>query len=374
MTETLIAEAPLRQFTRAAFNAAGFSDDDAVLATDVLVWASLRGVDTHGIRNLKRYYVDSIGGVGQRDGVILQQAELTTDQESETTVALNANGGLGLSASVRAMRKAIEKASDHGIGIATVRNSTHFGAAGYYAHMAIEHDMIGFASTGYIFPLGQAKAVVPFGGLLPMLSTNPIAMACPSDREAPFVLDVATSVVPVNRVEMAEELGRALPLAWALDKEHAPTDVPADAAKMRPLGGSRESGGHKGYGLGLAAWILSGLISGAWRTSPQRDRILGENKGTKYDYAQEGVGHCFAAIRLDYFGDPQLIKTGLDVMIRTLNESPAESGVERVMSPGQPEQETERTRRREGIPLSPSTLVDLRTIAEKYEIPLELMT
>ncbi len=372
MTDTWIDEAPLRRFAREAFTAAGYSDDDALLATDVLVWASLRGVDTHGIRNLKRYYVDSIGGVGQRDGVILQDAKLTTDQESATTATLNANGGLGLSASVRAMRKAIEKANEQGLGVVSVRNSTHFGAAGYYAHMAIEHEMIGFASTGYIFPLGQEKAVVPFGGLLPMLSTNPVAMACPTDEEAPFVLDIATSIVPVNRVEMAEELGRSLPLGWALDQNHKATDSPQDVAKMKPLGGARESGGHKGYGLGLAAWILSGLLSGAWRTSPQKDRILGTNKGTKFDYAQEGVGHCFAAIRLDYFGDPQAIKTGLDVMIRALNDSPAEPGVERVLSPGQPEQQTEIVRRRDGIPLSPSTLLDLQSIAEKYKIPLEL--
>jgi L-2-hydroxycarboxylate dehydrogenase (NAD+) len=135
----------LRDFTRQAFEAAGISSEDAELATDVLLWASLRGVDTHGIRNLKRYYIDSSGGVGRRDGVILPNAKLTSEHDSPTTAVLNANGGLGLAVGVKAMNLAIEKAREQGIGMVTVRNSTHFGAAGYYANMAAEQDMLGFA-------------------------------------------------------------------------------------------------------------------------------------------------------------------------------------------------------------------------------------
>ena len=278
--ERRISADRLRTFTLDVFLAAGFSREDARSATDVLMWSSLRGVDTHGIRNLKRYYIDCTS-VGWRDGMIVPNADLTTDQESETTAALNANGGLGLSISVEAMERAITKASQHGVGLVTVRNSTHFGAAGYYAHMAVEHDMLGFASTGYLFPHGQEKAVVPFGGLIPMLSTNPLAMACPGQSMPPFVLDMSTSVVPVNRIEMLEELAKSIPIGWALDRNHGPATDPAAVNKMIPLGGSTEFGGHKGYGLAVAGWILTGLLSGAWRTNPEPERVLGTTSETK---------------------------------------------------------------------------------------------
>ena len=360
----------LRAFTRDVFKASGVSLEDAERATDVLLWASLRGVDTHGIRNLKRYYIDSAGGVGRRDGVILVDAALTTEYESDTTAALNANGGLGLSVSVQAMEQAIAKARQSGTGVVTVRNSTHFGAAGYYAHMAVEHDMLAFASTGYFFPHGQEKAVVPFGGLLPMLSTNPLAMACPADSCPPFVLDMSTSVIPVNRIEMLEELGRSIPTGWALDADHQPTTRPDSVHKVVPLGGATEYGGHKGYGLALAGWVLTGLLSGAWRPDPTPDRVLGDTAETKHGFAQEGIGHCFAAVRLDQFGDPTQIKRGLDAMIRTMNESPPAAGFERVLVPGQLEHETEQQRRRNGIPLSPSTVADLRSLSEEYGVEL----
>jgi L-2-hydroxycarboxylate dehydrogenase (NAD+) len=371
MTHTISAE-NLRKFSQAVFEASGINADDAARATDVLIWASLRGVDTHGIRNLKRYYIDSAAGVGRRDGVIIPNAPLTTEHESATSAALNANGGLGLSVSCRAMDLTIEKAREQGVGIVTVRNSTHFWPAGYYAHMAVEHDMLGFAATGYFFPHGQAKAVVPFGGLLGMFSTNPLAMACPADERPPFLLDMSTSIVPVNRIEMLEELGKRIPLNWALDANHQPTDDPQAFTKVVPLGGATEYGGHKGHGLMLAGWILTGLLSGAWTQNPTADRVLGASSATKNGFAQEGIGHIFAAVRLDQFGDPALIKRGLDAMIRTLNESPPAPGFELVQSPGQKEHAALLDRSENGIPLSGSPLADLRSLEQEFGVPLEL--
>lgn len=359
----------LREFTLKVFIASGIAEEEARLATDVLIWASLRGVDTHGIRNLKRYYIDSAAGVGRRDGVIIPDARLTIEEDHPTTAALNANGGLGLSVSVRAMNMAIDKAKGQGVGVVTVRNSTHFGAAGYYAHMAVEHDMLGFASTGYFFPHGQEKAVVPFGGLWPMLSTNPLAMACPSSS-FPFLLDLSTSIVPVNRVEMLEELGKTIPESWALDKDHSPTTDPKAVRKMVPLGGATEFGGHKGYALALGGWIMTGLLSGAWRTDPIPDRVLGTTPEPKNGFAQEGIGHIFAAVRLDHFGDPETIKRGLASMFESLTQSPPAPGFDQVLVPGQKEAMTLKHREREGIPLSPATWADLRSLSEQYGIPL----
>ncbi|MBI1312381.1 hypothetical protein GC176_13910 [bacterium] len=371
MPHTISAE-NLRKFSQAVFEASGINAEDAARATDVLIWASLRGVDTHGIRNLKRYYIDSAAGVGRRDGVIIPNAPLTTEHESATTAALNANGGLGLSVSCRAMDLTINKAREQGVGIVTVRNSTHFGPAGYYAHMAVEHDMLGFAATGYFFPHGQEKAVVPFGGLLAMFSTNPLAMACPADQCPPFILDMSTSMIPVNRIEMLEELGKRIPLNWALDANHQPTDNPAAFKKVVPLGGATEYGGHKGHGLMLAGWILTGLLSGAWCQSPTPDRVLGSSSETKNGFAQEGIGHIFAAVRLDQFGDPTTIKRGLDSMIRTLNDSPPAPGFDQVLAPGQPEHARLLDRTKNGIPLSGAPLADLRSLEEEFGIRLEL--
>ncbi len=369
MSHTRLAADRLRAFSIAVFQAAGAPYAHAVRATEVLIWASLRGVDTHGIRNLKRYYLDA-SGVGRRDGKIRFDAELTLDHESPTTAAFDAHSGLALSLSVQAMQCAIEKARAAGVGIVTVRNSTHFGPAGYYAWMAVEHEMLGFASCGYLFPHGQPKAVLPFGGLLPMLSTNPLAMACPADKQPPFVLDMSTSIVPVNRIELYEEEGRPVPSDWALDIERQPTTKPEHVHGVIPLGGATTFGGHKGYGLALASWILTSLLSGAWRTGAERDRVLGVKPEPAHGYAQEGIGHCFAAVRLDQFGDPQLFRQGLDAMIQALNDSPPAEGISKVLVPGQDAEATRQARLRDGIPVNAATMAALQSLAEQYGVPL----
>jgi LDH2 family malate/lactate/ureidoglycolate dehydrogenase len=369
MTVTRVSADRLRKFSIAVFEAAGAPREHAERATDVLIWASLRGVDTHGIRNLKRYYLDA-SGVGRRDGTIVMDAELTLDSESPTTAAFDAHSGLALSLSVQAMQCAIRKAQESGVGIVTVRNSTHFGPAGYYAAMAVEHDMLGFASCGYLFPRGQTKAVLPFGGLWPMLSTNPLAMACPADKQPPFVLDMSTSIVPVNRIELYEEEGRTVPSDWALDKNRQPTTKPEDVHSVVPLGGATNFGGHKGYGLALASWILTGLLSGAWRTDVERDRVLGETPEPKYGFAQEGIAHCFAAVRIDRFGDPRLFRQGMDAMIQSVNDSPPVEGFPQVQVPGQGAHATALERSRDGIPVNSATMASLQSLSEQYGVPL----
>ncbi len=368
MKPTRVAADRLRAFAIAVFEAAGAPPEHARRATDVLIWASLRGVDTHGIRNLKRYYLDA-SGVGRRDGKIVFDAELILEAESATTAAFNAQSGLALSLSVQAMQCAIEKARSAGTAVVTVRNSTHFGPAGYYAWMATAHDMLGFASCGYLFPHGQPKAVLPFGGVLPLLSTNPIAMACPAATMPPFVLDMATSVVPVNRVELNEEEGRPVPPDWALDAHGQPTTDPAQVHSVVPLGGATTFGGHKGYGMALASWILTSLLSGAWRRDADPQRVLGQTPQPMHGFSQEGIGHCFAAIRLDQFGDPAVIRQGLDAMIRSLNDSPPADGVSQVQVPGQGAAASEEERRREGIPINGATMEDLLSLSQKYGVP-----
>lgn len=369
MTVERIPAERLREFSTGVFEAAGASREHAQRATDVLIWASLRGVDTHGIRNLKRYYLDA-AGIGRRDGQIVFDAELTLDSESPSTAAFDAHSGLALSLSVQAMQVAIQKAAQTGVGMVTVRNSTHFGPAGYYAWMAVEHDMLGFASTGYLFHRGQAKAVLPFGGLLPMLSTNPLAMACPALKMPPFVLDMSTSIVPVNRIELHEEEGRPFPADWAMDDQQRPTTDPDRVHGVIPLGGATTFGGHKGYGMALASWILTGLLSGAWRNDALPERVLGETPEPKFGHAQEGIAHCFSAIRLDQFGDPQAMRQGMDAMIQSINDSPPADGFPQVQVPGQGEHATEQERLQNGIPINGATMAALQSLSREYGVPL----
>ncbi len=356
-----------RQFTQQVLARAGVPEGDASAAADVLLWASLRGVDTHGVRNLKRYYID-----GLTDGTIEPRGEFRVVNETPLTAAVDGGAALGLSTAHRAMQLAIDKADRAGVGVVTVRNSHHLGAAGCYAHQAVDHDMIGACATGYFFHTGQEKSVLPFGGLVPMLSTNPLALACPSGEMPPFVLDMATSVVPVNRLELLQELGRNIPLGWAQDEQGRPTADPAEVHKLLPLGGVDQLGGHKGFGLSLAVQILVGVLSGAWQAGPDPKRVLGDGPLPGDDYAQEGVSHFCAAVRIDQFGSVDAFKAGMDALFASLNNSPAAPGHERVTLPGQREQEVLEERLQNGIPLPDVVLADLQELSQRFDLPLEV--
>jgi LDH2 family malate/lactate/ureidoglycolate dehydrogenase len=198
-----IAAERLRQFTQAVLEQVDVPSDQAADAAKVLVWANLHGVDTHGVRNLRPLYVEGI-----RNGRINPHADFRIQQETTVTARIDGDKGLGLAAGPWAMRLAIRKAKEHGVGICVVNNSHHYGAAGYHAMLAVPEEMIGISLTGMLFPKGSPIGVLPTFGKLPMLSTNPIAVAVPSGVEAPFLLDMATSITPYNRVMLYREVGQ----------------------------------------------------------------------------------------------------------------------------------------------------------------------
>lgn len=367
VTQCIHSEA-FREFATIVLQRVGFPQIQATDAADVLLWASLRGIDTHGVRNLKRYYVDYTV-----EGKIKTQAEFRV--ESETLLAARADGdaGLGLAAACWGMRLALEKAGRSGMGFVAMRNSHHLGAAGYYAHMALAHDMIGLSMTGYLFAQGAEFGVLPLFGTTPILGTNPLAIAFPCSEEPPFVFDMATSVSPYNRIELFREMGKAIPLGWGLDAQGRPTTDPAALKHLLPLGGSREQGGHKGFGLAMMVQILAGVLSGAWCENPDPERVLGNNMGGQTGYAQEGAGHFFGALRLDQFGSVAEFKRGMDEMIRTIHASPVEPDQERIYMAGEMEHETELARRQTGIPLFDYTVAEFRSLSDTYDVALELM-
>ncbi|MDP6447054.1 MAG: Ldh family oxidoreductase [Pirellulaceae bacterium] len=363
MPETFVAAEELGRFARRAFAAAGLTERHATAGAETLMWASLRGVDTHGIRNLRRYYLSGI-----EEGLLQADAVFPSLHETPIAVRIDGQSGVGLCAATAAMERAIEKANALGAGFATVCNSHHFGAAGRFADMACDRGMLGICLTGCFFAHGQDKAVVPYGGASPMLSTNPIAFACPSACGRPLVLDMATSISPLNRLELFDELSRSVPLGWALDEDGRPTSDPGAVHAMTPLGGVGDQGGHKGYGLALMVQVLTGVLSGAWGVWGKADNVYGDDKTPFQGHVHNGVAHFMAAIRIDSFLPVDTFQTAVSAMAAALQESPPAAGFERVMVSGQREWETLQRRAVEGVPLPGHVWQDLCETAEHWGV------
>lgn len=334
------------------FVALGVPRGDADITADVLVSADLRGVDSHGVGRLILYYNDI------RSGATNPVTRLQVVRDLPAIGVVDASNGLGQVAGRHGMQMCIEKALGAGCASVAVRGSNHFGSAAYYAMMALEHDLIGLALTN------SAPVIAPPGARRAVLGSNPIALAVPAGRERPFVLDMATSVVPLGRLEVAMRAGEKIPLGWAVDRTGRLTTDPAEAywhGGMTPLGALPEMGVHKGYGLALAFDILTGVLSGArfgsqlpnWQT-PHTDPT--------------NVGHFFTAWRIDCFMAVDEFKERMDEEIRLMREAPKAEGCDRIYIPGEIEFGTAATRAREGIPLQPKVVETLRRIATELGV------
>jgi LDH2 family malate/lactate/ureidoglycolate dehydrogenase len=334
--------------------------EDAKITADVLVAADLRGIDSHGVARMSRY----VSGIQQ--GMMRPRAKPRVIHETSSTATIDGDAGLGQPISHRAMQLAIKKAREHSLGFVAVRNSNHFGIAGYYALMALNEDMIGICTTN------SEVLVVPTFARNAMLGTNPIAIAIPSGKQCPFVLDMSTSTVTRGKLEVYARLEKQIPLNWATDEKGVATDDPQrvlqNIAKrsgggLLPLGGAlEESGGHKGYGMALAVEIFSAVLSGALYAN----RVYPKNEQGKP--LPSGIGHFFGAIRIDAFRPEDEFKSDMDDLIRRLKDAPKADGAERIYIHG--EKETEETERRlkNGIPLNPKVAEELRSIARQLGI------
>jgi LDH2 family malate/lactate/ureidoglycolate dehydrogenase len=357
----------LRQFVQEVFHRLGYSHDQAINAADVLLWASLRGVDTHGIRNLKSYYVDRT-----LDGQLNPAARIRIEHETPHSARLNGDSGLGLACACQAMRLAIAKCRDTGVGMVCMRNAHHLGPAGYFAHMAVEHGMLGACLTGHFFGKGHTTGVAPLGSILPMFSTNPLSFAAPCGRHPAFVLDMSTAVATVNRIEMYGQEGRVLPAGWACDPSGQPTTDPLAARVLLPLGGTRELSAHKGWGLGLVVSVLSGVLSGSWARleGAIRDAAAGVEPTPQYD--QPTMGHFFAAVRVDAFQPVNTFQAAMDAMIDALHAAPTTDPYCRVCYPGEIEARTAAERGELGVPLSERLFAELHGLSDRLNIEMPL--
>jgi len=330
---------------------------DAEIAAKVLLAADLRGVDSHGIIRLNTYYGDRL-----RRGVVDPSTPINIVRETPTTLVLDGGNGLGQVVSHHAMQRCIEKARESGLAMVTVRNSNHYGIAGYYAMMALPHDMIGVSFTN------SQPLVAPTYGSKAMLGTNPIAVAVPAGRERPYVLDMATSIVPIGRVTVYDKAQKEIPAGWGIDKQGQVTTQPGEVlhgGALMPLGGIDVMRGYKGYGLALLVDIFSGVLSGSG---------FGVSVAQPGSDSPANVGHFFAAIRVDAFRPLEEFKNDMDSLIVELKNAPKAVGQERIYIHGEKEFERAEKYQKEGVPLLLPVVRSLEEAGAKIGEPFDLVS
>jgi LDH2 family malate/lactate/ureidoglycolate dehydrogenase len=339
--------------------ALGTPPDDARICAQVLVASDLRGIESHGVGRLKVYY-ERI-----RAGVQLVETEMEVVQETETTALVDGHHGMGAVIAYRSMRLAMDKAQRYGLGAVAVRNSTHFGIAGYYALMAAKEGMMGLALT-------NARPVIPpTFGAEPMLGTNPIAFAAPSDAGFPFCFDAATSVVSRGKIEVHDRAEKPVPEGWVVDPLGQPLtdpgqilrDLPTGQAVMLPLGGAGETtGGYKGYDLATLVEILcASLCGGAF----MRDLLGLAPDGSRRPYM---LGHFFLAIDIEHFVPLEVSKRITGQIMRDLQSARKAPGQDRIYVAGEKEHERETMVRERGIPVNRNLRRDLQTVRDELGI------
>ncbi len=347
-----------RAFIELALTTVGVDAGQAGDVAEVLLAADIRGIESHGIARLRWFYVDRI-----RLGTLNRTPSYRVIRETPTSYVLDADNGLGHPASIAAMNKTIDLAREHGIAFSAVRNSNHYGIAGYYAMMALEHDMIGMSSTD------SAHFAAPTFGRDKMQGTNPFAYAIPAGNEPAFVFDFATTTVTYGKLEVYERKGLKLKPGWAVGADGQPTDDPTAArfgGALLPLGGfGTATGGHKGYGLGVLSEILCGVLSGG---------AFGLRLSKEEGPRQEGgiTGHWFGAMRIDAMRDLAEFKRDMDRELRDFKDSAKAAGCERIYVAGEIEYERTLEYGRDGIPLVAKVWEDLDAMAAEIGIaPLD---
>jgi len=355
--DQLFSYESLYQFTYAVFKAMGCSDTDATTATTVLLSADLRGIDSHGVARLSGYV--RLWEV-QR---INTTPDIKIVHETPSTAVVDGDAGLGLVVAPYAMQVAIEKAKKVGTGWVSVRNTNHFGIAGYHAMMALQHDMIGMAMTN------ASALVAPTFSIERMLGTNPIAVAIPAGEEPAFVADMATTTAANGKLEILQRKNAETPLGWVQDKEGNPStdaNILKKEGALLPLGSDREHGSHKGYALGAVVDIFSAVLSGGsygpWAPPFPAYVPMPENMPGK------GLGHFFGAMRVDAFRPAEEFKQHMDNWIKRFRNATPAPGHERVLIPGDPEREYELERKVKGIPVVASVAADLKTVGDRFGI------
>lgn len=343
----------LKGFTEKVFIKMGCSKEDAEVISDVFMVAELRGLSSHGMLRLKDYF--QLWQAGR----INVKPDIRIVHETPSTAVVDGDSAIGMVAGVRSMEIAINKARQFGTGWVSTRGSNHFGIAGYYAMMALKHDMIGITMTN------ANPLVAPTFSLSKLLGTNPLAVAIPAGKYPPFVADFSTTPIARGKLAVAAKKGEKVPFGYVQDKDGNPSDDPdilTRGGSMLTLGGDYEHGGHKGYCLSAVIDIFSAVLSGAnfgpfVPPSVAYLPVLEKKSG-------EGTGHFFGAMRIDAFQSADNFKAKMDEWIETFKAGRPISGIKEVLIPGEPERRKEEQILREGILIIPPIAKDIKEIAD----------
>jgi L-2-hydroxycarboxylate dehydrogenase (NAD+) len=355
-TNCVVAADMLEGFMRDVFIKLGVPEDEARQSAEILITSDLRGIESHGIGRLKMYF-DRI-----KQGVQYTTTQFEIVRESPTTAVVDGHHGMGQVIAHRSMQMAIDKARQFGMGAVAVRNSSHFGIAGYYPLMAVKAGMIGMAFTN------ARPSIAPTFSVKPMLGTNPIAFGCPTDEECPFLFDAATSIIQRGKLEVLSRLEKPAQPGWVVDASgsflvdpnQCLTGFGQECAALLPLGGAGEvMAGHKGYGLATIVEIFSAAL----QTGSFLYGLLGIDEQGKP--AHNCIGHFFMAMNIESFCALEDFKKTTGSILRELRAATLQPGCERIYTAGEKEFENERRVRQQGVVVVPNLLKDIRVIIEE---------
>ena len=355
----------MERFMVDVFRGVGVPEDDAKICADVLITSDKRGIDSHGIGRLKTIYYDRI-----KAGIQHPVTTFEVVKDGPTTAVVDGHDGMGQVIAYRSMNMAIEKAAKLGMGMTAVRNSTHYGIAGYYALMAANRGMIGITGTN------ARPSVAPTFGVENMLGTNPLTIGIPTDEEFPFVIDCATSLTQRGKIEVYDRAGKELPEGWVIDrtgKSRTDThrildDLVQGAAALTPLGGiGEETAGYKGYGYSTVVEILSAALQGGSFLK----MLLGWKDGKRAPYH---LGHFFIAIDVAAFIEPESFRKTAGDILRALRSSRKMPGAERIYTAGEKEHLAFLARKDRGVPVNNRLQEEMKVMIDElglsgYEFP-----
>ena len=339
-----VAPATMRKAVEDIFTTLGMNEDFAAKCADVLIYADVRGIDSHGVSNMMRPYV-----AGLKGGHINPTPSMKRVRDFPAAVSVDGDRGLGLGQGKELMALACERAKTNGVAVVTAFNSGHYGPSAYFAHLALEHDMIGVSMTA------GGLQVAPTQGAEPLLGLNPIGIAAPSRQEPPFIFDASMSSVAGNKIQLLKRVGGQVLPGWIAGADGLPimaeADVP-DRFLMLPLGGTREIGSHKGFGLSMLVEILCSALTGTG-AGPHR---------------RQGTAHYFMAYNVAAFTDVDTFKADMDAYLRSILDCKPAVGESRVVYPGIPEHEAEADRRANGIPYHPEVIEWFNGVMRELDI------
>jgi LDH2 family malate/lactate/ureidoglycolate dehydrogenase len=354
LSEPVLIDAEvLRGFTEKVFKRLEVPPEDAKIATDVLIEADLRGFDCHGVARLYPCF-NRI-----KNGVIETRPKIKIKWLTHSTGHCDGGNGLGMVVGWHAMKACLYRAEEFGSAFLAVNRSNHFGIAGYYSSMALDLGMIGIAMSN------GSPRVVPTGGTTGILGTNPMSVAVPNKQESPFILDMATSAVSSGKIDVVIRKGEKAPNGWVYPSVEPFLDsqgvVPMSVLQY-PLGGTKVTGGHKGYGLALMVDILSGILSGA--------NFGSRLSASKMPDTPANIGHFFGAMKISGFRRIGEFSRDFDSLVQDVKSSPLEPDTERIFIPGEPEIIAREENQRKGIPILPSVLERLKQIGSELDLKI----